>query len=264
VDLLGKPVAPSERCYVEKFAWDGQGRLLAMVDHWQRRVLLLPVQRVWKETLPLTKSMPNKQIITLFQAGAYWLDLSPDGRLAATGARKGGSGVDIWDTETGKRLERLDMPTPAFVRFSPDGSRLLTIEGAACRLWRVHDWTVEHTLKTEGEGPVAAFSRDGRLLAITHNRRLVKILDTGTLSTLATLAPPLPQEISYLAFRPDGRQLAVATNTLQVHLWDLDELRRRLDDIGLAWGPTRPPRFALSTTASPSLSVEVLCQPVRS
>jgi WD40 repeat protein len=104
-----------------------------------------------------------------------------------------------------------------------------------------------------------AFSPDGRLLAVVHARRLVKLLDAATFRELATLTAASPQQITWLCFRPDGSQLAVATAHRQVHLWEIHGIRRQLAALRLDWAPDTPAEDQRG--AGPPLRVEVLSRP---
>ena len=204
----------------------------------------------------------NRDVLTLRHPGVRWADLSGDGTRVATGT-EGGKGVVIWDAATGERLRELPVSGSAFVRFSPDGERLVTAEGNSYRSWRVRDGAPGPSFSTEGmEGVTgrAAFSADGRLLAVVHGRRRVKLLDAATFAELATLAAAAPQPITWLCFRRDGAQLAVATAYRQVQLWDVHGVRRRLAAMRLDWGTDTPPEGGPSTE-SPPPRVEVLAPP---
>jgi signal transduction histidine kinase len=50
------------------------------------------------------------------------------------------------------------------------------------------------------------------------------------------LESPVPQFVSRLAFSPSGNQLAVATETPFIQVWDLRWLREELTKLGLDWG----------------------------
>ena len=39
-----------------------------------------------------------------------------------------------------------------------------------------------------------------------------------------------------LALSPDGRHLAVSLDAQRLQVWDLAEVRRQLDELGLDWG----------------------------
>jgi WD40 repeat protein len=203
----------------------------------------------------------NRDLLTLRHPYAWWVDLSRDGGRVATGTEKG-AGVVIWDAATGERLRELPVPGPAFVRFSPDGEHLVTAEGNTYRSWRVRDGAPEQTYATEGMERLTgrvAFSPDGRLLAVVHARRLVKLLDAATFRELATLTAASPQQITWLCFRPDGSQLAVATAHRQVHLWEIHGIRRQLAALRLDWAPDTPAEDQRG--AGPPLRVEVLSRP---
>jgi hypothetical protein len=56
----------------------------------------------------------------------------------------------------------------------------------------------------------------------------VELHHVGRWQTAAALMPPDPQMVTWLAFSPDDRHLAVATSQDLVQLWDLRVLRERL------------------------------------
>src|SRR5207245_1165431 len=62
------------------------------------------------------------------------------------------------------------------------------------------------------------------------------VLKADTLEEVAGLESPVPQLISWLAFSPSGDQLAVATETPFIQVWDLRWLRQQLKTLGLDWG----------------------------
>jgi signal transduction histidine kinase len=85
-----------------------------------------------------------------------------------------------------------------------------------------------------------AFTRDGKLFACALSRTQVQLRHAETFAELAVLESPSPQMISSLAFNSAGTRLAVATGTPFIQLWDLEMVRRALDDLGLDWRPDRP------------------------
>lgn len=83
-------------------------------------------------------------------------------------------------------------------------------------------------------GPVA-FSLDGKLLAVAHTSRELKIVDAATCQDVATFPTPDPHQIAAMSFSDDGARLIVicANNVLQV--WDLQLVRQRLKEMRLDW-----------------------------
>jgi WD40 repeat protein len=92
----------------------------------------------------------------------------------------------------------------------------------------------------------AAASPDGELLAIRSSLSTIRLVETSTWRELATLEPIEPLTIHALAFGPDGSQLAAASVSGPVQLWDLREIRRELRELGLDWdmAPYPPPPSA--------------------
>src|SRR5437899_12196662 len=82
---------------------------------------------------------------------------------------------------------------------------------------------------------MVAFSPDQHLLAVARSLTKVQLLKADTLEEVASLESPVPQLISWLAFSPSGNQLAVATETPFIQVWDLRWLRQQLKTLGLDW-----------------------------
>jgi WD40 repeat protein len=160
--------------------------------------------------------------------------VSPDGRRAATGTRNGQL-VKVWDLRK-RRLEKELPGGTALCTFSPNGEWLLvSTDGEYC-FYRTESWELKHRLPCGGsrtEGPMA-FSRDGKLLAIVHGARRIKILDAESRTEVATLFADDDFFISSLCWHPNGDGLAVGT-TQGVMYWDLRLIRAQLADLGLDW-----------------------------
>jgi eukaryotic-like serine/threonine-protein kinase len=181
-----------------------------------------------------------------------WPEISPDGRWAA-GHAGGTSPFEgsfrAWDLRSGKRV--WDWPVNSgTVAFSPDSKWLVTGSGAETRFWKVGSWQPGRRILWEpgtNHGSMV-FSRDGKMLAIVHLPRLVKLIDPSTGRELATLDTPNLQNVGWLRFSPDGSQLAITDWNHTIHLWDLRLVRRQLAAMGLDWDlspyPPAPARLA--------------------
>jgi WD40 repeat protein len=184
---------------------------------------------------------------------------SPDGRLVLTGSGDlydpRGPGNErgearLWDVKTAEPVGRPLPPTRPItaVGFSPDGATFFTLCGAnphvsergaqehQVRLW---DAATRRPLgepqRFEGfsDKSVAAYSPDGRVLAVAGPTRAtteVRLLDTATGKLLRA---PIPQarSVHALAFSPDGKTLLAAggdvfraagpTRGGKARLWDV-------------------------------------------
>jgi len=193
-----------------------------------------------------------------------YVALSPDGRWLATGVWQS-RGVKVWDVAGGKAVKELHPERDITrVAFSPDGQRLLTSTNAEYQFWEVGTWKPHRTISHEAPGlagPVA-FSRDGRMAAISPTRYSVQLIDMATWEPLARLESPAPQHLSCLCFSPDGSLLAAASGSHTIELWDFRVIRQRLAEMGLDWDlpPYPPPPPAVSPSP---LSVKVVLKEAR-
>jgi hypothetical protein len=121
------------------------------------------------------------------------------------------------------------------VTFSPDGRSL--IEGTRNEYVVRSPGTWDVVVRLPGDPASrrslpAAFSPDGRLLAVVRSRREVTLIRTGTWDEVAAL--PMRQEdgLHWLAFTGDGSRL-VAVSATAVHIWDLARIRTKWRELGL-------------------------------
>jgi WD40 repeat protein len=171
--------------------------------------------------------------------------VSPDGRWIATGVH-GGSGVRVWETRSGELVREL-VPNylDTLVTFSPDGRWLATGHAGVLAIWEAGSWRQVHQLKEQGGDniPYAAFTADGKLLAVTISPSRTELVDTATWRPLARLQGPDSDSVVLLGFTPDGTKLVVAREAGGVRVWDLRRVRRQLKDVGLEWdAPVFPPQ----------------------
>ncbi len=183
--------------------------------------------------------------------------VSPDGEWVATGTWQG-SGVKVWEARSGRLVRGLPAGDSANVVFSPDGTRLLSSTRNEYRFWEVGSWRADRVIRREGGTPpgCAAFTPDGRMVAIAHSSTLVKLHETRSGREVAALETSDPQHITWLCFNPDSSRLAAGYRTGAVQLWDLRLVRRQLATMGLDW--KHPPyrlsgsRTVCTSSAAPS------------
>ena len=180
-----------------------------------------------------TETYNPRKLITADKGMVTAIAFSADSRRLA-----GGSGhytLSVWDARSGKLLKTfgLEKSHPevvggpvqvVFVAFSPDGRRLVSFaryEGTL-RVWDVHTGNL---LKTFGEGigEAAAFSPDGRILALgVGDWRFGYInlwnAETGEHRDILGAGQPLS-----MVFSPDSQMLAAVTgyDDKALYVWDV-------------------------------------------
>ena len=166
---------------------------------------------------------------------------SPDSKWRATFTWQG-YGVKIWEAQSGTFVRDVISDYTSTARFSPDGRWLVTISSAAYRFWEAGSWQPRHSVPRDGTmrggGPMA-FSPDGSLLAVSHLKQGVRLVESSTGRKIATLDS---EDQWPLCFSPDGTQLVTADLTGVVRIWDLRRLREGLAKLNLDWDlPPYPP-----------------------
>ena len=199
-----------------RVAFSPDGRAMATVSHDGEVVL-------WDTADRFRRAATRHVGVALLRSVGF----SPDGRYVVCATRD--SDPKAWFVR-GQVEQRLSYGGPATAcAFSPDGARFATgRDDLVIQVWdqtappdpRVYEW---------GGGWIAgvAVSPDGRLAALAGTLRRSHN-DAGKVVGLVNLErsgfaqmPGHPGQLTSLAYRPDGKELASADETGAVFLWDM-------------------------------------------
>jgi WD40 repeat protein len=179
--------------------------------------------------------------------GAYYsqLALHPDNTWLATRSVDS-TDLHLWNisgpTHSLEALVPVVIGCGKYFAFSPDGKWFAASSAGEHRFYRVGSWKTpqlrhRRQLASDQHAPVT-FALDGRTIAVAWSRRTIQLLklpdiDGRDLEVIATLESPDHLPLEALAFSPNGRRLAAATDRQIVQLWNLTALRDRLVDLNL-------------------------------
>jgi len=143
---------------------------------------------------------------------------SPDGRLLVSASDD--NTARLWDTQTGESGPVLPHTNEVKrVRFSADGTRVLTIAGNRARLWSAADGRL--ISEVEGNSVTdAQFSPDGRYFLTASDDGLARLCDGHSGAVARELRHP--KRVQALAFGPTGRLAVTSAGDGRVRLWDVE------------------------------------------
>jgi WD40 repeat protein len=152
---------------------------------------------------------------------------SPDGQRLYS-AHASAKAVIVWDTRTGREIDRRPVPVYSHAVFSSDGRYLASPGGRGKLLvFDVATGQMIHTLP--GHNDIlqgAAFSPDNQRLATTSRDHTIKVSDiAGSKLLLDLRGLPFggPGNTTHwgVAFSPDGRRLAAAGHDRTIKVWNV-------------------------------------------
>jgi WD40 repeat protein len=180
---------------------------------------------------PLSLACPVGVQSLAFSADGQRLVAGELGSLAADGQEQTSGWVSVWDTSTGRLLQRwAGHPGPVqCVAIDPSGRRVASggrMPDQTVCVWDAATGERLHVL----QGPAAltglTFSPDGRRLAAVGIDGWVQLWDPATGQAILTLRPPGPLRAenvygeSQVVFSRDGTRLAVNSWRSRIFVWD--------------------------------------------
>ncbi|MCX6927091.1 MAG: WD40 repeat domain-containing protein [Verrucomicrobia bacterium] len=188
----------------------------------------------------------RREVQTLkLDSGVFGCALSLSGRLCLGWPYAGNLPRRVWDVTTGAVLTNLPAASIYGAAFTPDDRLLITGSSDDYVAWDTQSWKPVWKLPRPSSVSVqarVALTRDGAVGALTLSAQVIRLFDPATGRELASLEAPEAQTIDWLAFSPDGGELAATTQAGTVHLWNLRLIRQELSLMKLDWAaPALPP-----------------------
>jgi hypothetical protein len=132
-----------------------------------------------------------------------------------------------------RRLETSNLV--AGVWFAPHGDELTVINRRGIEEWDTTTWQLR---RRQPGFPVSEayviYTPDGSGLWQLPTFHDASLYDRQSLEPIL----PLPANVLPLALSSDGRRLAVSVDDRRVQVWDLVELRKHFQELGLDWAAT--------------------------
>ena len=210
----------------ESFSMSVDGEHLASRDNVGVRILN-PWQQDSADYLPLRDNGGTPTI-------------SANGRWITTLEKT--KGIQVWDAHRGTLATNLNVPARNGGHFSPDNRWLVAAGAGEYRFWEIDSWKPGVRIPAGESSSIrsaVAFTRDGKVVAISADDDRIRLYFAGTEHQLATL--PAARLLTYLGFSPDGTRLLAVYEPGTAEIWDLRVIREGLAELNLEWENFFPP-----------------------
>lgn len=160
--------------------------------------------------------------------------LSPDNRLLATARPEGDKDpIHVWNADTGERLLTLARDGHGTIQdlvFSPDNKTLASCDRRSILLWDMDTATSRTTFRTTFGLRALAFSPNGELLSSGYDDSVylwnTTLKQQGLQGKINQYTPMLKlkghkEDVSTLAFSPDGKILLSGGEDGTIRAWDV-------------------------------------------
>ncbi|MDE0483286.1 MAG: WD40 repeat domain-containing protein [Candidatus Poribacteria bacterium] len=182
------------------------------------------------ETIPPTLTNID---VDFKERGSTVMALSPDNRLLATARPEGDKDpIHVWNADTGERLLTLARDGHRTIQglvFSPDNKTLASCDYLSILLWDMDTATSQTTFRTTFGLSALAFSPNGERLASGDDDSVylwnTTLKQQGWQGKINQYTPMLKlkghkEDVSTLAFAPDGKMLLSGSEDGTIRAWD--------------------------------------------
>ncbi len=163
--------------------------------------------------------------------------LSPDGSVMVSYGWHSPV-ISIWDAISGELKREFKKDSQSIVEFTPDSKQLITCEAQSYSFTRLEDWKVLRRFdRLDCAYPSSvSYSPKGDLVALELTWGVLHLLRADTFQTVALLESPNRNRPNQFKFCANGELLcAFYVRSGEIHVWNVDEIRRRLADLDLDW-----------------------------